>query len=283
MEYRNPDALVETEWLAQRLDDPSIRIVDATWFMPNVDRSAKDEVAARHIPGAVFWDIDEIADPVDPLPHMVPGATEFAHFMANLMISDGARVIAYDRTGMSNAPRAWWTLRYFGHDNVSVLNGGMNKWIVEGRPTDTSSPPACSGQYTATVQPALIRSREEIFANIETAGEQVLDARAAGRYAGAEPEPRAGMRSGHIPGSLNLPFGNLIDSESGLFRDADAMAACFAEAGIDMNRPIVTSCGSGVTACVLALGLHLLGHDSVAVYDGSWTEWGGRDDTPIET
>ncbi|MEE2968751.1 MAG: 3-mercaptopyruvate sulfurtransferase [Pseudomonadota bacterium] len=282
MEYANPDALVETDWLSQRLDDPSIRIVDATWFMPNVDRSAKDEVATRHIPGAVYWDIDAIADPTDPLPHMVPGATEFAHFMANLMISDNTRVVAYDRTGMSNAPRAWWTLRYFGHDNVSVLNGGLNKWMAEDRPTDTSGPQASSGQYTATVQPPLIRSREEIINNLKTGEEQVLDARAAGRFAGTEPEPREGMRSGHIPGSLNLPFGNLIDPESGLFLDSEGLSASFADAGIDMDRPVITSCGSGVTACVLALGLHLLGNDSVAVYDGSWTEWGGRDDTPIE-
>ncbi len=282
MEYANPDALVETDWLAQRLDDPSIRIVDATWFMPNVDRSAKDEVAARHIPGAVYWDIDAIADPSDPLPHMVPGATEFAHFMANLMISDNTRVVAYDRTGMSNAPRAWWTLQYFGHDNASVLNGGLNKWMAEDRPTDTSGPQASSGQYTATVQPPLIRSREEIINNLKIGEEQVLDARAAGRFAGTEPEPREGMRSGHIPGSLNLPFGNLIDPESGLFLDSEGLSASFADAGIDMDRPMITSCGSGVTACVLALGLHLLGHDSVAVYDGSWTEWGGRDDTPIE-
>jgi thiosulfate/3-mercaptopyruvate sulfurtransferase len=239
-------------------------------------------VAACHIPGAVYWDIDEIADPTDPLPHMVPGATEFAHFMANLMISDGARVIAYDRTGMSNAPRAWWTLRYFGHDNVSVLNGGLKKWMAEDRPTDTSAPQASNGYYTATVQPALIRSRGEIIDNLKTGAQQVLDARAAGRFAGTEPEPREGMRSGHIPGSLNLPFGNLIDPDTGVFRDADGLSACFNEAGIDLNRPVITSCGSGVTACVLALGLHLLGHGEVAVYDGSWTEWGGRDDTPIE-
>ena len=282
MEYVNPDALVETDWLAQRLDDASIRIVDATWFMPNVDRSATDEVAACHIPGALHWDFDAIADPTDPLPHMVPGATEFAHFMAGMMISNTTRVIAYDRTGMSNAPRAWWTLRYFGHENVSVLNGGLKKWMAEGHSTDTSGPNGASGDFTATVQPMRIRSREEVIANIKNAEEQVLDARAAGRFTGVDPEPRAGMRSGHIPGSLNLPFGNLIDPETGLFRDADAMAGCFKDAGIDMNQPVITSCGSGVTACVLALGLHLLGHEDVAVYDGSWTEWGGREDTPIE-
>ena len=282
MEYANPDALVDTDWLAQRLDDSSIRIVDATWFMPNVDRSARDEVAACHIPGALHWDIDAIADPTDSLPHMVPGATEFAHFMAGMMISNTTRVVAYDRTGTSNAPRAWWTLRYFGHENVSVLNGGLKKWMADGHPTDTSGPGGSSGEYTATVQPARIRSLEEVMANIKSGAEQILDARAAGRFTGVDPEPRAGMRSGHIPGSLNLPFGTLIDPDSGLFRDADAMTACFTEAGIDMNQPVITSCGSGVTACVLALGLHLLGHDDVAVYDGSWTEWGGRDDTPIE-
>lgn len=283
MEYKNPDALVEVEWLAQRLDDPSIRIVDATWFMPNVDRSAKDEVAARHIPGAVHWDIDQIADQNDPLPHMVPGANEFGEFMAKLMISDETHVVAYDRTSMSNAPRAWWTLRYFGHQQVSVLNGGLDKWMADGHPTDSSAPRDASGQYTATVQPLLVRSRAELLANITTRNEQVLDARSAGRYSGAEPEPRAGLRSGHIPGSLSLPFNHLIDPTSGLFRDADALSAYFTEARINMSKPVITSCGSGVTACVLAFGLHLLGHDFVAVYDGSWTEWGGRDDTPIET
>lgn len=283
MEYQNADALVETDWLADHLADPELRIVDATWFMPHLNRSAREEFATQHIPGAMFWDIDEIADPTDPLPHMVPDASGFAGHMARLGIADGTRVIAYDTTSLQNAPRAWWTLRYFGHRNVAVLNGGLRKWLAEGRPTDSAPPPAREGRYTARVQPTLIRSREDILGNIDSAAEQVLDARSTGRFAGTEPEPRASLRSGHIPGSLSLPFTDLIDGDTGTFRDADALAHRFVEAGVDMNRPVATSCGSGVTACVLALGLHLLGHDSVAVYDGSWTEWGGRADSPIDS
>jgi len=283
MEYVNGNALVSTEWLADHLDDPMVRICDATWYMPNVDRSARDEYAASHIPGAVYWDIDEIADPANPLPHMVPDATSFAHHMARLGIADGMRVVFYDSTGMGNAPRGWWTMRYFSHDNVAVLNGGMKKWLAEGRPTSADAPSENQGQFTARVRPERIREIEQIRVNIDSGADQVVDVRAAGRYAGTAPEPREGMRSGHIPNSLNLPFNQLIDSETATMLPADALAAQFETAGVDMARPVATSCGSGVTACVVALGLHLLGHENVAVYDGSWTEWGGRDDTPIES
>ncbi len=255
MEYHNTDSLVETGWLADHLADRDLRIVDATWFMAHLNRSAREEFAERHIAGAVFWDIDEIADPSDPLPHMVPDAAGFAGHMARLGIANDTRVIAYDTTAMQNAPRAWWTLRYFGHRNVAVLDGGLKKWLAEGRPTESAAPAPRESRYTARALPALIRSRDDIMGNIDSAAEQVLDARSAGRFAGTEPEPRKSLRSGHIPGSLSLPFTDLIDSDSGTFKDADALARRFAEADIDMARPVATSCGSGVTACVLALGL----------------------------
>ncbi len=283
MTYANADALVATGWLAERLGDPGLRIADATWYLPNVDRSGRDEYAERHIPGAVYWNLDEIADAADPLPHMLPDAAGFARHMARLGIADGMKVVVYDSVGSMTAPRVWWMLRSFGHDNVAVLDGGLAKWLAEGRPTDAAAPGLGAGQFTATVRPAMVRDVAQVRANLDSGTEQVVDARGAGRFAGTEPELRPNCRSGHIPGSLNLPYTGLIDGESKTFLAADALAERFAASGIDASRPVVTTCGSGVTACVLALGLHLIGRDDVAVYDGSWTEWGSRDDTPIET
>ena len=283
MDYANADALVATGWLADRLGDPSIRIVDATWYLPGVDRSGRDEHAERHIPGAVHWDLDEIADPADPLPHMLPDAATFAEHMARLGIGDGMMVVVYDTVGSMTAPRVWWMLRSFGHDDVAVLDGGLTKWLAEGRPTDADAPTIGTGHFTATVRPHMVREVGAVRANLDSGAEQVLDARSAGRFTGADPEPRPNCRSGHIPGSSNLPYTGLIDSETKTFLPADTLAERFQEAGIDRSRPVVTTCGSGVTACVLALGLHLIGRDDVAVYDGSWSEWGTRDDTPVET
>ena len=283
MDYANADALVDTGWHADHLGDPGIRIVDATWYLPNVDRSGRKEYAERRIPGAVFWDLDEIADPADPLPHMLPDAATFAGHMAGLGIGDGMKVVVYDSVGSMTAPRVWWMLRSFGHDDAAVLDGGLVKWLAEDRPTDTAAPDLGAGQFTATVRAHMVRDVNAIRANLDSAAEHMLDARAAGRFAGTEPELRPNCRSGHIPGSLNLPYGGLIDGETKTFLPADALAERFAASGIDASRPVITTCGSGVTACVLALGLHLLGRDDVAVYDGSWTEWGSRDDTPIET
>lgn len=276
------DALVSTDWLADRLDDPTVRVVDATWHLPTVGREGREDYEARHIPGAVFWDIDAIADPDDPLPHMLPDPERFAADMSALGIGDDTHVVVYDSVGMMTSPRVWWTLRHFGHDAVSLLDGGLVKWLAEDRPVEAGAAKPAKASFTPKRPRADARDLEQIRANIASAAEQVLDARAAGRFIGVEPEPRPECRSGHIPNSLNLPFTELIDPETKTILPVTELAQKFADAGIDMNRPVTTSCGSGVTACVLALGLHLLGHDNVAVYDGSWSEWGARQDTPIE-
>lgn len=283
MSYAQPDALVSTDWLAERLNDSGIRIVDATWYLPTDGRNGRETYDAGHIPGAVFWDIDAIADPADPLPHMVPDAAAFAHHMADLGIGEGTQVVVYDDIGGMTAPRIWWTLRYFGHERVAVLNGGMAKWRAEDRPVDTSVRETGDGSFNARVHPDRIQELADMKRNLDGKTRQVLDARGAGRFAGTDPEPRPECRSGHIPGSLNLPFTQLYDADTGEFADAETLKQRFDAAGIDMSKPVTTTCGSGVTACVLALGLHLLGHDDVAVYDGSWTEWGSRTDTPVET
>jgi thiosulfate/3-mercaptopyruvate sulfurtransferase len=275
--------LVETDWLAENLDDPSVRIIDASWHLAAAGRSGAEEYAAAHIPGAVFWDIDAIADPDSSLPHMMPDEATFEAHMNILGVSNDQHIVVYDNVSMMTAPRVWWTLRAFGHSRVSLLNGGQVKWQAEGRAltADTSAVPDTS--FKAAFDPAMMRSIDDVRANIDSTAAQVLDARSAGRFVGADPEPRPECRSGHIPGSLNLPFNRLIDPDTATVRPQNELAAHLAESGIDPDRPVITTCGSGVTACVLALAMHLTGKDDVAVYDGSWTEWGGRTDTPVET
>ncbi len=277
-----PFPLVSTEWLAEHLDAPDVRVVDASWYLPTLPRDAKAEYTKQHVPGAAFFDIDEIADTSNPLPHMLPSPEKFAARVRKLGIGDGNRVIVYDGGVMASAARVWWTFRAFGHDDVSVLDGGFRKWLREGRPVESAKPMPRDRHFTARFNWALVRDLAVVRRNIETAREQLLDARSRGRFAGTEPEPRAGLRGGHIPGSLNLPNELLIDSTSGTMKPAEELARLFDEAGVDMKRPVVTSCGSGVTASLLALGLYLVGHKDVAVYDGSWSEWGARSDTPIE-
>ena len=283
-EFVDPDALVSTRWLAERLDDPTIRVVDSTWFLPNVDRSGRAEFATGHVLGALYWDIDEIADADDPRPHMLPDPAAFEGHMARLGIGATTAVVVYDRVAMMTVGRVWWMLRYFGHDRVSILDGGYAKWTAEDRPSETGlgHAPAAPAAFTARPRPHLLRSLDQVMELIAGPDEQILDARSAGRFAAAEPEPRPGCRAGHIPGSMNLPFNTLVDPGTGTIRPPQALCAVFRDAGIDVARPVVTTCGSGVTACMLAFGLHLLGHDRVAVYDGSWSEWGMRHDTPIE-
>ncbi len=285
MDYANPQALVGTEWLADHLNADGVRIVDATYFLPGAKRDAKAEFAAEHIPGAVFFDIDDIRDSGSDLPHMLPDTETFSAKVGALGIADTDKVVVYDTNGGGMAAaRVWWTFRVFGHDDVCLLNGGMKTWLAEGRPVSDVAPAPQPAAYAAVKNDAQVRDIEQMLANVDSGNEQVIDARAKERFEGTAPEPREGARSGHIPGSLNLPFFQLMDKDNNLaMRSADEIAAAFADAGLDLDRPVTASCGSGVTASMLAFGLFLLGKEDVAVYDGSWSEWGMRPDTPIET
>jgi thiosulfate/3-mercaptopyruvate sulfurtransferase len=279
--YTRPEALVSTEWLARHLSAPDVRVVDGSWYLPAMHRDAKAEFAAARIPGAVFFDIDEIADTSSPLPHMLPTPEKFSARVRKLGLGDGNRIIVYDGAGIFSAPRVWWMFRVFGHEDVAVLDGGLPKWRHEGRPLASDAGVPRDRHFTARVNSLLVRDLEQLRRNLTSAREQVLDARSRGRFFGTEPEPRPGLRSGHIPGAKNLPWNDLVDPEANTMLPAAALAERFKAAGIDPQKPTVCSCGSGISACTLALGLHLLGARQVAVYDGSWTEWGGRQDTPV--
>jgi len=276
-------SLVTTDWLAGELGKPDLLLFDATKYLPNEPKDGLTEFRAAHIPGARFFDIDEVADPDTDLPHMVPTPGRFAKLLAALGVSNASRVVFYDQKGLASAARGWWLMGLFGHDAAAVLDGGLPKWLREGRATETGDPAA---PPTTTFRPDLraarLRGVGDVLGNVTSRAELVLDARAAGRFTGAVPEPRAGMRSGHIPGSASLPYTELLNAD-GTFLPPEALRARFAAAGVDGARPLVTSCGSGVTACILTLGLRLAGLPEGAVYDGSWTEWGGRADTPVET
>ena len=282
MDYAYPEALVATEWLAANLDTAGVRVLDASWYLPAQKRDGRAEFAEGHIPGARFFDIDEISDRTCDLPHMLPSADDFGSATGAMGIGNEHHVIVYDGIGLQSAARVWWMFRVFGHDRVSILNGGLPKWRAQGRPLTADDDGPAPSTFKAELQRDLVRSVEDIRANLESDREQVLDARAQGRFDGTEAEPRAGLRGGHIPGSACLPYGDLIDPQNKTVRDAAALRGSFAAAGLDLGKPIVTTCGSGITACILGLGLYLIGRKDVAVYDGSWSEWGGRDDTPIE-
>ena len=276
------DELVTTEGLAKHLRDADLRVLDGSWHMPQARRDPRAEFLEAHIPGAVFFDIDGIADHGTSLPHMLPGEREFADAVGALGVGDGDRVVVYDSRGVASAARVWWTFRAFGHDAVAVLDGGLPRWRAEGRPLERGPATPPRRAFTARRQPALVRDLAAMRANLTTGDEQVLDARSAGRFHATEPEPRPGLRGGHIPRSRNLPYETLYRPD-GTLLPPEGLRQAFAASGVDLERPVVTTCGSGVTASVLALALHRLGHRQVAVYDGSWSEWGGRPDTPIET
>ena len=276
------DPLVSTDWLAERLGSNEIAVVDATWFMPNEGKRGRDAYAAGHIPGAVFFDIDEIADHATDLPHMLPTPETFAEAAGALGLRRDLIIVVYDGQGLFSAPRVWWTLRIMGFPEVFVLDGGLPKWRAEGRPTDSTLPHPTPATLEPAFDPSLIRDLDAMRATLAARDAQVIDARAGPRFRGEVPEPRAGLRSGHMPGALNLAWNGLIKAD-GTMKSPDEIADAFRAAGTDLDGPIVTTCGSGVSASLLALALARLGREDVAVYDGSWTEWAGRADTPIVT
>jgi len=276
-------ALVSTEWLADHLRSPDVRIVDATWLPPQSGRDPRAEFERRHIPGAVFFDIDEIADDGSALPHMAPPATKFSARVRRLGLGDGARIICYDSNRFCASARVWWMFRLFGARDVGVLDGGLEKWRAEGRPLEDLPRKPMERHFTPRQNNFLLRDFEQVRRNLTTKEAQVVDARSEGRFYGAEPEPRDGMRGGHIPGSVNLPYTALIDPETNTLWPPERLRALFDASGVDLDRPVITSCGSGVSAAVVNLALYELGHEQAALYDGSWAEWGGRGDTPVET
>ncbi len=284
MDYVNPGALVSTEWLSKHLSAPDVRVVDATFFLPNIPRDARAEYLERHIPGAVFFDIDEICNPDTDLPHMLPSPEMFSSKVRRLGLGDGNRIVIYDAFGgFAASMRVWWMFRVFGHEDVAVLNGGLPKWVEEGRPVDDIEPAIRERHFTARMNHTLVRDVEHMITNIDSKREQVIDARSGGRFAGTDPEPRPAKRSGHISASVNLPFTELVDKDNNfVMRSADEIAAAFDAVGVNVRKPIVGTCGSGVTAAVIAYALFLIGHDEVPVYDGSWAEWGNRDDTAVD-
>jgi thiosulfate/3-mercaptopyruvate sulfurtransferase len=284
MPYAHPESLVSTEWLAAHIDAPQLRVFDASFTLPNVKPTAQEEYARRHIPGAMFFDIDEISDHSNLLPHMLPGPEDFARMAGALGIGNDRQIILYDMSGFGSAPRAWWMLRVFGHDNVAILDGGLPKWLAEGRAVTTYVPQPKPVTFSPRFDGSRVRNKTQLLANLEEKREQVLDARSAGRFAGTAPEPRLGLRGGHILGSINVPYDTLGDPKTRRYLPAEQIEARFRAAGVERGQPIVTSCGSGVTACALTFALHLVGWGKSAVYDGSWSEWGlENSNTPVET
>ena len=282
MSAPNRDPMVTTDWLASRLDQEDLVVLDATWFMPPTTRDANAEYAEKHIPGAVHFDIDKVADHSSDLPHMLPEPADFAVAVRRMGVEPTTRVVVYDAPGLFSAPRVWWMFRVMGHENVAVLDGGLAKWTAEGHPVEAGWVQKPHGEFKAHFDTDLVRSLDQVRAALNSGGEQLLDARAAGRFTGATPEPREGLRPGHMPGAHNLPWAGIVMPDGTLAPKSDLEAA-FATAGVDIDKPIVTTCGSGVSAAILSLALARLGQWRVPVYDGSWTEWGGRSDTPVAT
>jgi thiosulfate/3-mercaptopyruvate sulfurtransferase len=277
------DPLVSTDWLAAHLDDPRVKIIDASYKMPGVLPLPADDYLAAHIPGAAFFDVNAIANRNDPRPHMYPDADQFARDVSALGISSDDTVVAYDAGGWVAAPRAWWMFLSFGHPKVRVLDGGLQKWKAEGRQVESGPVTAQPGQFQARLDPNFVRSKQQLVENLDTRKEQVVDARPRARFEGTVVEPWPGRRSGHIPGSRNVPYAALFDAMTGAMKSLDELRQAFAAGGVDMAKPIVTSCGSGVSALVLTLALYRLGVRGTALYDGSWAEWGLPDGPPVAT
>ncbi len=277
------DPLVSTEWLAAHLGDSHLRVVDASFKMPGVMPRPNEDFPKAHIPGAVFFDVDAVSDHNTSLPHMYPSAEQFARDVSALGISDDDLVVVYDSGSWLAAPRAWWMFLSFGHAGVKVLDGGLKKWVLEGRPTEAgnSSPPL--GRFRAAFEPEFVRSKKQVLADVGSRAEQIVDARARDRFEGMAAEPWPGRRSGHIPGSRNVPYADLIDPATGVMRPLAEIRRAFDDGGVDINRPVVTTCGSGVSAVVLTLALYRLGVRGSALYDGAWAEWGLPDGPAVAT
>lgn len=278
----DPKTLVSTDWLAQHLNDPDLRIIDASWHMPDAGRDGQAEYDGAHIPGARFFDIDEISDARSDLPHMAPPVEKFMSRMRAKGIGDGHQVVVYDSNGIFSAPRVWWTFRLMGKTDVAVLDGGLPKWLAEGRPTEDMPSVIRDRHMTVSRQADMVKDVTQVAAAAKLGDWQIVDARSAARFKGEAPEPREGLRSGHIPNSRNVPFTDLLDAD-GTMKDEDGLKAVFEAAGVDLAKPVISSCGSGVTAAIIDLALARLGHPRHAIYDGSWAEWGMYNDLKIAT
>ena len=278
----DPKVLVSTDWLSSRLSDPEIRILDATWYLPNVDRDAKAEYDQSHIPNARFFDIDDVSDHRSDLPHMVPPVEKFMSKVRKLGVGDGHQIVIYDSHGLFSAARVWWLFKVMGQKNVAVLDGGLPKWLSEGRTVDSSPPLIRDRHMFVKYHDEMVKDVTQVSSASKLGDYEILDARSAGRFRGEEPEPRPGLRAGHIPGSKNIFYGDLLN-EDGTLKSRDELVEHFKAKAVNLDKPVITSCGSGVTAAIINLALDRIGKTDHALYDGSWTEWGMYPTVPVET
>ncbi|PLW77935.1 3-mercaptopyruvate sulfurtransferase [Cohaesibacter celericrescens] len=273
--------LVSTQWLETHLDSPDVVVLDGSWYLPHEQRDPEAEYRAEHIPGSFYFDMDAIADLSTDLPHMLPTASDFSAAVQTLGISDGQKIVIYDGVGLRSSPRIWWTFRTMGVQDVCILDGGLPKWKAEGRPLSDLVPTPHVGRFSARLDHGSVRSYDDVLKAVNTQAIQIVDARSEERWLGQAPEPRPNIPSGRFPGSKNVPFPDLVD-ENGCLRDIAALRQRFIDAGVDLDKPVITSCGSGATAAILTLALDTIGHGQLGLYDGSWAEWASREGSPID-